>query len=966
MSQHRPFFSPSYFRSSLVLLWLVSASAASALPSTRLDVLRPVDPGFGPVPVVAFSSLDRGLLELEDRAREANGEPYRFAVRRDVYLTPESAGLWDVAPSGEARWRLRVTAEQAHTLNFGFSRFELPSEARLIIFAADGSTMLGPFTVADNSPNGSAVGQLWTPVLLASDAVIELTVPEAQRGGVRLALSAINQGYRGLGLSGPDKSGSCNVDVECPEGDSYRDVIRSVARITIGGVSLCSGAMINNTSGDFRPLFLTAAHCGINSNNASSVVSYWLFENSTCRPPGSGASGGPGDGSLGKTLSGAVLRATYTPGDSTLIEFNASPPSGHRVHWAGWDRSGGNPSRSVAIHHPRGDEKRISFDDQPASTTSYLSSSGGDGTHIRIADWDLGTTEGGSSGSPLLNQNRRIVGQLHGGFAACGNNDADWYGRLSVAWTGGGSSSNRLSDWLDPTGTGATSIAGGQPGDPPPPQTPTAPSNLTATVLSGTEVRLNWQDNSNNENDFVIEGRVTGGSYSTFGTSAANTTSKIVTGLTAGTSYDFRLRSRNGAGSSGSSNAVTVVTLGGLPSMPTNFRARTLAPNIIRFDWIDSSSTETEFEIELVRIANPASETAGAGTGVSFAQSGFVLTTISAAPNTQSFTFDIGVPGTTYTARMRARSAAGNSAYTSKIAVTTKSASPLAGCTVDEFSLCLRAGRFRVESFWNNVNQPGVRGDAHSEPESDQTGFFWFFNPANIELVAKVLDGSAINGNFWAFYGGLSDVEYWIVVTDTQTGERTTYYNAPGNFCGNLDTGAIPAASALIEESAAAAARQHPSSSAPTTGAAQSEPVSEASSGRPRGSAVARQDRSSSEVFRGSCVPTANQLCLFNNRFAVTVAWNAPGVGTGVGGAVPDDDSDKTGFFWFFNAANIELVLKVLDGRAINGKFWFFYGALSDVQYTITVTDTTNGAMKTYTNPQGNICGQADTGAFNG
>ena len=87
----------------------------------------------------------------------------------------------------------------------------------------------------------------------------------------------------------------------------------------------------------------------------------------------------------------------------------------------------------------------------------------------------------------------------------------------------------------------------------------------------------------------------------------------------------------------------------------------------------------------------------------------------------------------------------------------------------------------------------------------------------------------------------------------------------------------------------------------------------------------------------------------------------APGQG-GDGNAVPL--SADTGYFWFFDAANVELIVKVLDARVINGKFWVYYGALSDVEYTITVTDTVTGAQKTYFNPSGNLGSGADTSAF--
>jgi hypothetical protein len=116
-------------------------------------------------------------------------------------------------------------------------------------------------------------------------------------------------------------------------------------------------------------------------------------------------------------------------------------------------------------------------------------------------------------------------------------------------------------------------------------------------------------------------------------------------------------------------------------------------------------------------------------------------------------------------------------------------------------------------------------------------------------------------------------------------------------------------------------------------------------------------------VSRQDCVPDAHTLCLLGGRFQVTVAWRNHRNGeTGVGTAIPF--SDQTGFFWFFDAANIELVVKVLDGRIPNGHFWFFYGALSDVEYTITVTDTETGVQRLYQNQGGNICGQGDASAF--
>ncbi len=111
------------------------------------------------------------------------------------------------------------------------------------------------------------------------------------------------------------------------------------------------------------------------------------------------------------------------------------------------------------------------------------------------------------------------------------------------------------------------------------------------------------------------------------------------------------------------------------------------------------------------------------------------------------------------------------------------------------------------------------------------------------------------------------------------------------------------------------------------------------------------------------CSITNSSLCLLSNRFRVEVNWRVPSQGTSGFGHAVTMTSD-TGHFWFFSSTNVELVVKVLDGRPVNGRYWVFFGALSDVEYTITVTDTATGAVKTYTNPQGRLASVADTSAF--
>ncbi len=111
----------------------------------------------------------------------------------------------------------------------------------------------------------------------------------------------------------------------------------------------------------------------------------------------------------------------------------------------------------------------------------------------------------------------------------------------------------------------------------------------------------------------------------------------------------------------------------------------------------------------------------------------------------------------------------------------------------------------------------------------------------------------------------------------------------------------------------------------------------------------------------GGLCSTGQALCLVDGRFQAHVAWRSGSL-SGTAEAVAITRS--SGAFWFFDPTNLELVVKVLDGRSANGKWWVFYGALSNVEYTIKVTDTVTGAVKTYFNPQGQLASFADTGAF--
>ncbi len=396
------------------------------------------------IPVVTVQSLDYSALFDADLSREKSGQAPQFAVPTTKSITPATDGIWERVDMNTQRWTLRVSCDNAISMNLGFGRYNMPSSGSMTITDGSGDYRIRSFTADDNKSHG----QLWTPVVPGSEAFIEIVVNSDQKGHIvkGIELTSINSGYRWVGdAAGRGSSESCNIDVACPEGNSWWDEIPSVGVYTLNGYLTCTGVMMNNTSQNQSPLFLTANHCGVTNGSDSSIVVYWNYQNSYCRTPGSGDSGGNGDGNFSQFTSGSSMRATRSYSDFTLTQLSSNPNAAWGITYAGWSRAS-SASLGAGIHHPEAAEKRISFPDTVQASGEYWD-----------VNWGEGRTAPGSSGSPLFDGNHRVVGQLCCGSSYCPNDLNDYYGRsLYQSWDGSNSSS--LSNWLDPSGTGAQAI----------------------------------------------------------------------------------------------------------------------------------------------------------------------------------------------------------------------------------------------------------------------------------------------------------------------------------------------------------------------------------------------------------------------------------------------------------------------------------------------------------------------------
>ena len=397
------------------------------------------------VDLVEIPSLDFDALAAEDITREEAGMAPRYAIPNKVTQGPAYGGTWTQPDADTWLWELRVASPGSLSINLAFEHFIMPEDAVMTISSHDGRFSLPPLTIDNNNPDD----EYWTPPVPDSEIKISIEMDAKVRPMVEngIILTSINVGYRGFydgAFDVEDRSGSCNYDVECSETAGWENQIPCVAVISTGGSTFCTGFMVNNQRNDREPLFMTANHCGINSGNAASLVTFWNYQDSATDPldcPGNSVDSGP----LDQFLSGSQFLASYAPSDFTIVKLNESPPQEWEVSFCGWSAEDVISDYSVAIHHPSTDYKRWSIDYEPSEIYGYNEPGT---THLRILDWDLGTTEPGSSGSPLFDQNFRVIGQLHGGFAACGNDLEDWYGRIAVSWDNG------LQPHLDPDNTG--------------------------------------------------------------------------------------------------------------------------------------------------------------------------------------------------------------------------------------------------------------------------------------------------------------------------------------------------------------------------------------------------------------------------------------------------------------------------------------------------------------------------------
>jgi hypothetical protein len=397
-------------------------------------------------------NIDSTLLNRYEAEHINSSAPRVFAVPVNVSLTPENSGEI-IETNVSTVWRIAVSSKNAKSLNLILSPFHLPGNAVFFLSDGDRKNIYGPFGSENNNP----YNVLATTPVPGDRIILECHFPKGEDPAGKIGIRNVNHDF--LGITGEivkdgryNRSQSCNVDINCSDGDDWQVLKNSVCRILVNGYELCSGVLLNNTNNENRAFLLTAEHCIGNADAAAASLFVFGYESPWC--------GGP-DGRVLHSLSGSAVRAVNSQIDFAVVELSVFPPITYKPYLAGWDVSGIAPLNTVSIHHPEGDVKKISVDNNSPVTSTYpgLLTDG----YWKVLQWEKGTTEGGSSGAPLFDQNRRMVGILTGGEAVCGRSVNDYfakaysmYDRSSLLW-------EQLKGWIDPARSGVKKYDGRDP-----------------------------------------------------------------------------------------------------------------------------------------------------------------------------------------------------------------------------------------------------------------------------------------------------------------------------------------------------------------------------------------------------------------------------------------------------------------------------------------------------------------------
>ena len=392
---------------------------------------------------IPFIDMPQYKLMKDEISNDLKSLGCKFAHSFSVNLNTDNCGKWDDLDDGSKVWHLGIRSKGAYSINLIFEKFEIPDGAQLFIYNPGQTYVAGAFTNKSHLLNGA----FNTEPVPGDEIIVEYIEPSHVKVHGEIAIGAVNHDYKGILTWKTDKVGifgdseDCEVDVNCiyPEMKEKN----AVCKVIVDGRNVCTGTIINNTSNDGTPYFITAAHCLDSLVIDHTFLFYFNYQVPSCENYYI-------EGTSTQSLSGAQIRAAYDSLDFLLVEMSQIPPLTYQPYWSGWTLNDSPKAPVHTIHHPMGDVKKFSRSVNDPTHSSYLGELFHTDSHWRISEWKTGTTEGGSSGCGLFDEDGRLFGTLSGGSADCNDPVNDYFERFNKAWNFMEADDQQLKVWLDP------------------------------------------------------------------------------------------------------------------------------------------------------------------------------------------------------------------------------------------------------------------------------------------------------------------------------------------------------------------------------------------------------------------------------------------------------------------------------------------------------------------------------------